>query len=651
MRLTCCLTGLCAVLLLASGVDAFIMKLYSLGEIMNESSHIVVGRVDKVDVGRKRITVTLSRKLKGRLDYKTVNINAAVGAAGHIEYLLGKLKPGADLILYYKQQGRSIACIGHSGGTWFQLFAGDNPKARDKVWWRFTHIEIHFPRTYDGPTDKLITLTDNILKGKAKSPKANPRAAKIEIKPRGAKKVRTPKPGGAKAVVVKGGFGRQTTFRHNGGSEVRGISWVDVNGDDRLDICLSRRGGNVLLVNGGDHWTDMARKLGLSRGSRATSWCDYNGDGHPDLLTSNFQLFTNVGGKLRDDSKLLPTPKGRNPEGAGWIDYNGDGRPDVLITNGEHGIMLYENTGKAGAWFRDVSNAAGLGRKGLGRGNGDFAVCFDYDGDGYTDLLYNLGDGVLARNLGNGRFTLDTKSGIRLPQGSQYKRGVAVADYDNDGDLDLFVPGPTKPRLYRNNNDGTFSDVFARCGDPVKEVDPCFAAAWGDVNADGYLDLFVCHTHGSSRLYLGDGKGRFTDISDQAGVRKLTPAYAASFADTDGDGDLDLVVNLPDRVVVALNDMTPAKGRRGLNVRIHARKGLVGAVVRVNDAEGRLLGMRELRGIESCGGQAAPIAHFGLPEGAPCRITVCLSDGRVAQKTVKVDPKSPTLAIDEAAFE
>jgi len=394
----------------------------------------------------------------------------------------------------------------------------------------------------------------------------------------------------------------------------------------------------------------MTRKLGLSGGSRTGTWADYNGDDHPDLLTCNFQIFSNVGGKLSYSAKLLPSPRRRNPEGTGWIDYDGDGRPDVLIANGEHGIRLFKNTGAGPNWFQDVSDRAGLGRKGLGVGNGDFITFLDYDGDGYTDFFYNLGNGILAHNEGNGRFKLDRKAGIRLAGGSGYKRGIAVADFDNDGDLDLFIPGPRGAQLYRNNNDGTFTDVIKSAGDLVKETDASFGAAWGDANRDGFLDLFVCHTQGSSRLYLGNDQGVFTDISGRAGVRALSPAYAASFGDADGDGDLDLAVNLADRIVLALNDLVPPKQRGTLTVALSVRKGAVGSVVRAMDANGRLLGLRELNGAEGCGGQATPLAYFGLPFGSS-RITVCLSDGRAARKDVTVGDKPVRLILTDDDFE
>ena len=447
-----------------------------------------------------------------------------------------------------------------------------------------------------------------------------------------------------------GGFRPAGVFAHGGG-EVRGIAWTDVNGDERVDACVSVQKGNLLLVNQGDgSFREQSADFGLKVGSRAASWADYNGDGHPDLLTHNFRLFTNVGGRLRDDSKLIRAPKGRNPEGAGWIDYNGDGRPDVLITNGEHGIRLYENTGKPPAWFRDVSDKAGLGPKGIGVGNGDFVAFADLNTDGYTDFFYNLGKGVLARNNGDGKFLADTRSGIELPGGAGPKRGLAFADFDLDDDLDVFVPGPGRPRLYRNNNDGTFTDVLQAAGDLAGERDASFSAAWGDVNNDGAPDLFVCHTSTASQLYLGDGRGKFTDVTEQVRPGGFPSCFAASFADVDADGDLDLLMNLKDRAVLAVNELDIAEGRAALVVDVQAAKGVTGAVVRVLDDAGRPLGIRELTGAESCGGQTSPVAHFGVKRGGTVKVSVGLSDGRLAQKRVSVDRRVTRISLRERDF-
>jgi len=631
-----------ALMVATSPALAFIHLMYPLSRVLDESTNVLVGSISSVDAAGTTAVVKVEKALKGKPEFRVINMNIGLGPGHHARYMMSRLKERSPAIIFYERKGREIASLVHAGDTWFQLFAADNPKKRDKIWWRFTHVELHFGRTFNGTTPELIKLTDDVLAKRRKPPKPNPKVPAVDLRVLPARSVAAQKSGKA-----RGGFHRQTHFDRPGGGEIRGVSFADVNGDGLLDVHACRAGGNVLLVNEGGEFREMARKLGIAGGSRSAVWADYNGDGHPDLLTQDFRLYTNVGGRFRDDSSLLKPPGGRNPEGAGWIDHNGDGQPDAIIANGETGIYLYENTGQTKGRFRDVSGRVGLGRKGLGRGNGDFLALLDCDGDGYTDFYYNLGPGVLARNRRGKGFDLDARADLELvpPVGNEGKRGVAVGDFDNDGDLDVFVPTPLptkgkcRPALYRNENDGTFKDVFGQCGDPTKEEDPCFAGAWGDVNGDGHLDLFVCHTYGSTRLYLGDGAGRFQDVSEQTGVRPLSPAFGAGFADLDGDGDLDLAVNLESGVVIAFNDMSPPSGRRPVTVSLSVRKGALGAVVRALAGDGELLGLRELNGGEGPGGQACPVAHFSLPAEA-CKVAVALSDGRVAMKALPADPKA-----------
>jgi len=806
--------ALAAALLLPRPAAAFIERLYSLKEVLAESSNVCVGRIEKVDATKKLAIAAIDRTIKGKAEFKRVQMNLGTGPRDHVKYLMARLRPGIPVIVYYQRKGNSLASCVHAADTWYQLFGTDS-RDRSKVWWRFTHLEVAMPRTYSGSTPDLIRLTTDVLAGRAKPPKPNASAPRINPKkiavarpPRTApaKPTPTPRPvapapkplagnDGLEAIAgwaVEEDWGRpakldvlsegprgkvmhldcngrpdaklavtilhyvdfsndtrlsadvdnpsdrplavavafgsapdwemfetppvtvpakakaarvsfplaaahfkckSSAWKHNkplpkrtfdkvtllveglptrarvafdrivgasagfrkhaeiphGSGGIRGISWADANGDDQLDALLCCGGGNLLLINDGGTLADRTKSLGIRGGSRAAAWADYNADDHPDLLTNDFQLFTNVGAAFRDDSKLIRVSGGRNPEGAGWIDYNGDGRPDILITNGEHGICLLENTGKGPNWFRDVSDKAGLGRKGLGRGNGDFIAFADVDGDGYTDFLYNLGDGVLALNQGDGTFKPDTRSGIRIHASNDHKRGHSFADYDNDGDLDLFVPAPAKPRLYRNNNDGTFTDVLPAAGALAASPPGSVAAAWGDVNADGCLDLFVCHSKGTSRLYLGDGAGSFTDATKAAGLAGCGPAFAASFADVDGDRLLDLLVNLERKAVLYHNALDRPATHAPVIVRIHARAGRIGAVVRALDPKGRPLGLRELNGAESWGGQAPPVAHFGLPLGQS-RISVCLSDGRVAQKPLTIPPAGTTLTLTDADF-
>jgi ASPIC/UnbV protein/VCBS repeat protein len=143
--------------------------------------------------------------------------------------------------------------------------------------------------------------------------------------------------------------------------------------------------------------------------------------------------------------------------------------------------------------------------------------------------------------------------------------GVAWGDYNNDGYLDLFVacgatevvpPGALNPVLYRNNGDGTFTDVTVSAGLNVDKNS--YSALWGDFDNDGYLDLFVAalgfgNGPNANRLYRNNGDGTFTDVAELVGLQLndgVSPHLGASWGDYDNDGFLDLVIKdgLPDQI-------------------------------------------------------------------------------------------------------
>ena len=147
----------------------------------------------------------------------------------------------------------------------------------------------------------------------------------------------------------------------------------------------------------------------------------------------------------------------------------------------------------------------------------------------------------------------DWDPSFELHQPELFKDGEtltnAIADFDNDGDLDIFVGFRGKPnRLYRND-DGTFKDVASQVG--IADTDITRTSAWGDYNGDGHMDLFVAFVSRSkswNRLYRNDGDGKhFTDVTGATGV-KLTGSFRqACWVDYDNDGDVDLFVGLRNR--------------------------------------------------------------------------------------------------------
>jgi hypothetical protein len=201
--------------------------------------------------------------------------------------------------------------------------------------------------------------------------------------------------------------------------------------------------------------------------------------------------------------------------------------------------------------FADRSKEAGL--TGIfGSLNLDHA---DFDNDGDLDVVALRGGWMreggrhpksLLRNDGNGRFT-DVTFAAGLGQVYYPSQTVAVADYDNDGDLDLFFGNeveekdPYPSELFRNNGDGTFTDVAEAAG--VRNFRFAKGASWGDYDEDRWPDLYVSNFDGDNRLYRNRGDGTFEDVAPKLGLTKPYRSFPCWFWDFDNDGNLDLWVS------------------------------------------------------------------------------------------------------------
>jgi hypothetical protein len=185
--------------------------------------------------------------------------------------------------------------------------------------------------------------------------------------------------------------------------------------------------------------------------------------------------------------------------------------------------------------FFDGSAGAGIGHPGR-----NFGVAFgDYDGDGADDIYISRHNApnLLYRAIGNGQFAeVATQVGIAHAGTTNVS---AWGDFDNDGHLDLYLGNRDEPNiLYHNNGDGTFTDISASAG--VNSGHRTRAVLWGDVDRDGLIDLYVANLAAPNYLYRNNGDGTFTDITAAANAQDFGIAMGSLFFDYDNDGDLDL---------------------------------------------------------------------------------------------------------------
>ncbi len=259
--------------------------------------------------------------------------------------------------------------------------------------------------------------------------------------------------------------------------------------------------------------------------------------------------------------------------GAAFLDYDNDGLLDALLVSGPGSASrLYRNTGGK---FLDVTQDVLPNREGWGQG-----VCAgDYDNDGFTDVLITYwGQNSLLRNLGGKRFEDVTQRAALMQDRTRYNTGCAFLDYDRDGDLDLFVanylqfdfektprPGDNPycfyrnvpvacgPRglpfdtqlLYRNNGDGTFTDVSGPAGITRARQHYALGVLTGDFDNDGFTDVYVACDRTPSILFMNRKDGTLSEEALLRGAAldengNALSGMGAAAADFNGDGRLDI---------------------------------------------------------------------------------------------------------------
>ena len=257
----------------------------------------------------------------------------------------------------------------------------------------------------------------------------------------------------------------------------------------------------------------------------------------PEFPNFDFPRFINISADLQIDTVSTSG-------GAIGDDFDGDGDFDLLVSAWDNSAQLKYFRNEGGGKFVDATKESNL----TGILGGLNMLQADYDNDGDLDVYMLRGAwrgeqgrhmNSLLQNDGTGRFK-DVSYDVGLDEAFPTQT-AAWADYDLDGDLDLYVGNETFPsQLFRNDGKAGFVNVAAQAGVENRLV--AKGVHWGDIDNDGDPDLFVSNYQAKNRLYRNDGTGHFEDIADTAGVAEPINSLPCWFWDYNNDGALDIFV-------------------------------------------------------------------------------------------------------------
>jgi hypothetical protein len=464
-----------------------------------------------------------------------------------------------------------------------------------------------------------------------------------------------------------------------------GLIVDDFDGDGLFDAVTSSQNFcapmHFFHNNGDGTFADRTAQAGLSNqlGGLNIVQADYNNDGCTDILVlrGGWQapmrkslLRNNCNGTFTDVTKEAGLSEPTSTQTAVWADIDNDGFLDLYVGNENGPNQLFRNKGDG--TFEDISHSSGTDIVAFTKA----VAAADYDGDGYVDFYVAnyRGDAALFHNNHDGTFTDVAKQAGVLGPGHAFP--AWFFDYDNDGWPDLLVTSyimsveetartymglphnAATMKLYRNLGNGAFRDVTAETG--LDKIYMPMGSNFGDLDNDGYLDIYFgtgdpSYSSVVPNVLLHNQEGKkFVDITASSGTGELHKGHGVAFVDIDGDGDEDILevvggATPGDSHAFRLFE-NPGHGNDWLGVRlvgVKANRSAIGARIKVTLRSGRSI----YRTVSSGGSfGASPLEqHIGLGKSAEIASLEIRWPGDPKPQTFAAVPKNQVVEIKQSS--